>query len=42
MADGAHEPVTQASILVVIPCLNEAAHIGGLLDQLRPAAARVS
>ncbi|TPI14724.1 glycosyltransferase family 2 protein [Mesorhizobium sp. B4-1-3] len=29
------------SILIVIPCLNEAAHIGGLLDQLRPAAARL-
>ncbi|TPK97143.1 MULTISPECIES: glycosyltransferase family 2 protein [unclassified Mesorhizobium] len=35
--------MTQAatSILIVIPCLNEAAHIGGLLDQLRPAAARL-
>ena len=30
-----------ASMLIVIPCLNEAAHIGGLLDQLRPAAARL-
>ncbi|MBZ9821115.1 glycosyltransferase family 2 protein [Mesorhizobium sp. CA4] len=29
------------SILIVIPCLNEAAHIGGLLDQLQPAAARL-
>ncbi|MDX8532971.1 glycosyltransferase family 2 protein [Mesorhizobium sp. VK25A] len=29
------------SILIVIPCLNEAVHIGGLLDQLRPAAARL-
>ncbi|RWE74572.1 glycosyltransferase family 2 protein [Mesorhizobium sp.] len=36
--------MTQAnpSILIVIPCLNEAAHIGGLLDRLRPAAARLS
>ncbi|TPL48269.1 glycosyltransferase family 2 protein [Mesorhizobium sp. B2-4-6] len=35
--------MTQAatSILIVIPCLNEADHIGGLLDQLRPAAARL-
>ncbi|TIP34006.1 MAG: glycosyltransferase, partial [Mesorhizobium sp.] len=35
--------MTQAnpSILIVIPCLNEAAHIDGLLDQLRPAAARL-
>ncbi|RUW96570.1 glycosyltransferase, partial [Mesorhizobium sp. M2A.F.Ca.ET.037.01.1.1] len=35
--------MTQAnpSILIVIPCLNEAAHIGGLLDRLRPAAARL-
>jgi succinoglycan biosynthesis protein ExoA len=31
----------QASSLIVIPCLNEAAHIGALLDQLRPAAARL-
>ncbi|MBZ9860693.1 glycosyltransferase family 2 protein [Mesorhizobium sp. CA12] len=30
-----------SSILIVIPCLNEAAHIGGLLDQLQPAAARL-
>ncbi|MGX5802256.1 glycosyltransferase family 2 protein [Bradyrhizobium sp. Arg314] len=30
-----------ASILIVIPCLDEASHIGGLLDQLRPAAARL-
>jgi len=37
------KPMTEAtaSILIVIPCLNEAAHIGGLLDQLRPAAARL-
>ncbi len=27
--------------LIVIPCLNEAAHIGALLDQLRPAARRL-
>ncbi len=27
--------------LIVIPCLNEAAHIGALLDQLRPAALRL-
>ncbi|RWA77607.1 glycosyltransferase family 2 protein [Mesorhizobium sp.] len=32
---------TTASSLIVIPCLNEAAHIGGLLEQLRPAAARL-
>ena len=30
-----------ASSLIVIPCLNEATHIGALLDQLRPAAARL-
>ncbi|MDX8439200.1 glycosyltransferase family 2 protein [Mesorhizobium australafricanum] len=30
-----------ASILIVIPCLDEASHIGGLLDQLRPVAARL-
>ncbi|CDX40696.1 Succinoglycan biosynthesis protein exoA [Mesorhizobium sp. ORS 3359] len=43
MAKDAQRPMTQAnpSILIVIPCLNEAAHIGGLLDQLRPAAARL-
>jgi len=37
------KPMTQAtaSTLIVIPCLNEAAHIGGLLEQLRPAAARL-
>lgn len=35
--------MTQAlpSSLIVIPCLNEAAHIGVLLDQLCPAAARL-
>ncbi|TGQ40637.1 MULTISPECIES: glycosyltransferase family 2 protein [unclassified Mesorhizobium] len=27
--------------LIVIPCLNEAAHIGALLEQLRPAAERL-
>ncbi|PBC05577.1 glycosyltransferase family 2 protein [Mesorhizobium sp. WSM3860] len=32
---------TTASSLIVIPCLNEAAHIGGLLQRLRPAAARL-
>ncbi|RWD64595.1 MAG: glycosyltransferase family 2 protein [Mesorhizobium sp.] len=32
---------TAASSLIVIPCLNEAAHIGTLLGQLRPAAARL-
>ncbi|UCI07713.1 glycosyltransferase family 2 protein [Mesorhizobium sp. B1-1-8] len=32
---------TPASSLIVIPCLNEAAHIGTLLEQLRPAAARL-
>ncbi|MBN9222040.1 MAG: glycosyltransferase family 2 protein [Mesorhizobium sp.] len=31
-----------ASSLIVIPCLNEAAHIGALLDQLRPSAERLS
>jgi len=41
MAGDAQEPMAQASILIVIPCLNEAAHIGGLLDQLRPAAVRL-
>ncbi|MDG4894282.1 glycosyltransferase family 2 protein [Mesorhizobium sp. WSM4976] len=43
MAKDAQRPVTQAnqSILIVIPCLNEADHIGGLLGQLRPAAARL-
>ncbi|RUW76784.1 MULTISPECIES: glycosyltransferase family 2 protein [unclassified Mesorhizobium] len=30
-----------ASNLIVIPCLNEAAHIGALLEQLRPAAQRL-
>ena len=42
-AENEQKPMTQvtASILIVIPCLNEAAHIGGLLDQLRPAAARL-
>ncbi|MEW6632166.1 MAG: glycosyltransferase, partial [Pseudomonadota bacterium] len=37
------KPMTQAtaSTLIVIPCLNEVAHIGGLLEQLRPAAARL-
>src|SRR4051812_289232 len=29
------------SRLIVIPCLNEAVHIGALLDQLRPAATRL-
>ncbi|TIR63960.1 glycosyltransferase, partial [Mesorhizobium sp.] len=32
---------TTRSSLIVIPCLNEAAHIGGLLQRLRPAAARL-
>ncbi|RWM09598.1 MAG: glycosyltransferase family 2 protein [Mesorhizobium sp.] len=32
---------TTASSLIVVPCLNEAAHIGALLGQLRPAAARL-
>lgn len=43
MAEDAQRPMTQANplILIVIPCLNEAAHIGGLLDQLRPAVARL-
>ncbi|TGQ65574.1 MAG: glycosyltransferase family 2 protein [Mesorhizobium sp.] len=30
-----------AASLIIIPCLNEAAHIGALLDQLSPAAARL-
>lgn len=40
---GEQKPMAQSasSILIVIPCLNEAAHIGGLLDQLQPAAARL-
>ncbi|MBZ9798846.1 glycosyltransferase family 2 protein [Mesorhizobium sp. ES1-4] len=29
------------TLLIVIPCLNEATHIGALLDQLCPAAARL-
>jgi succinoglycan biosynthesis protein ExoA len=35
--------MTQAlpATLIVIPCLNEAAHIGALLDRLRPSAARL-
>ncbi|WP_027052694.1 glycosyltransferase family 2 protein [Mesorhizobium erdmanii] len=35
--------MTQAppSSLIVIPCLNEATHIGTLLDQLRPSAERL-
>ena len=43
MAKDAQRPMTHAtpSILIVIPCLNEAAHIGGLLDQLRAAASRL-
>ena len=35
------ERPTAPGPLIVIPCLNEAAHIGGLLDQLSPAAARL-
>ncbi|TKB30341.1 MAG: glycosyltransferase, partial [Mesorhizobium sp.] len=27
--------------LIVIPCLNEAAHIGALVHELRPAAERL-
>ncbi|TPJ82699.1 glycosyltransferase family 2 protein [Mesorhizobium sp. B2-6-2] len=38
---GEQKPTAQSTILIVIPCLNEAAHIGGLLDQLRPAAPRL-
>lgn len=45
MAGDRQGQMTQAekpsSSLIVIPCLNEAAHIGALLDQLRPAAARL-
>ncbi len=42
-AENEQKPMTRvtAPILIVIPCLNEATHIGGLLDQLRPAAARL-
>ncbi|KUM24812.1 succinoglycan biosynthesis protein exoa [Mesorhizobium loti] len=32
---------TTPSSLIVVPCLNEAAHIGALLERLRPAAARL-
>jgi succinoglycan biosynthesis protein ExoA len=31
-----------SSSLIVIPCLNEAAHIGALLERLRPAAERLA
>lgn len=45
MAEHGQRLMTQtkktSSSLIVIPCLNEAAHIGALLDQLRPAAARL-
>lgn len=43
MAENGQKPMTRttASSLIVIPCLNEAAHIGTLLEQLRPAAARL-
>lgn len=43
MAENGQTPMTQttASSLIVVPCLNEAAHIGALLGQLRPAAARL-
>jgi succinoglycan biosynthesis protein ExoA len=30
-----------ACLIIIIPCLNEAAHIEGLLDHLRPAALRL-
>ncbi|RUX39085.1 glycosyltransferase, partial [Mesorhizobium sp. M4A.F.Ca.ET.050.02.1.1] len=33
--------MTPTASLIVIPCLNEAAHIGALLEQLRPAAQRL-
>ena len=45
MSEDGSRPMTQtampASTMIVIPCLNEAAHIGALLEQLRPAAARL-
>lgn len=43
MAENGQKPMTQStpSSLIVVPCLNEAAHIGALLEQLRPAAARL-
>lgn len=43
MAKNGQNPMTRTtrSSLIVIPCLNEAAHIGGLLQRLRPAAARL-
>lgn len=43
MAENGQTPMTQttASSLIVVPCLNEAAHIGALLGHLRPAAARL-
>jgi len=43
MAEEGHSTMAKAggSTLIVIPCLNEAAHIGALLEQLRPAAERL-
>ena len=41
MAENGKMTRTTASSLIVIPCLNEAAHIGALLRQLRPSAARL-
>ncbi|AZO10049.1 MULTISPECIES: glycosyltransferase family 2 protein [unclassified Mesorhizobium] len=35
------QKATPASTLIVIPCLNEADHIGALLAQLQPSAARL-
>jgi succinoglycan biosynthesis protein ExoA len=35
------QPEALPPSLIVIPCLNEAAHIGALLEQLRPAALRL-
>lgn len=34
-------PEVLPEVLIVVPCLNEAAHIGGLLDQFAPAAERI-
>ncbi|MGO4836036.1 glycosyltransferase family 2 protein, partial [Rhizobiaceae sp. 2RAB30] len=34
-------PEALPDVLIVVPCLNEAAHIGGLLDQFAPAAERI-
>ena len=33
--------MTAKRALIVIPCLNEAAHIGGLIEQLEPVTAKL-